>query len=140
MRKYLNTETENIYSKLQSDLKDIIILTSPVISGSGPDGVSLDAADYLYLLALKEVGFSSGYDTKRDSTKILKYYSDNNNNAARIKYDTATGSESSGSWYYLRSACSNYGGNIYVVDHDGSDTFTCTKYSGGVAPAFRILD
>ena len=145
MRAYLNTETDSssnptsIYSKLPSDLKDIIILTSPVMSSSGAsDSKVLNVAeDYLYLLTYKELGFDLVWDSFSDTAKTLKYYSDNNNNAARIKYATATGSGGSGERYWLRWSLS---GSANLIERDGSDYGYDPGSRLGVAPAFRILD
>ncbi|MBP3921066.1 MAG: hypothetical protein J6D28_05830, partial [Bacilli bacterium] len=146
MRTYLNTETDSssnptsIYSKLPSDLKDIIILTSPVISGSGFHSESEDAEDYLYLLATKEIGINvpyNNYDNKNNVTKILKYYSDNNNNAARNKSDRVTGGGSSA--YWLRTASSGDYQSFYYI-WNGENKYNSSSSNYSVAPAFRILD
>ena len=144
MRAYLNSETNNIYSKLPSDLQSVIISTSPVVSGSGSGGVSNDAEDYLYLLSTREVGLSVSYDNKNTATdtNILSYYNSNNNNNARKKYTTTTssGEDSSASVYWLRSAYSSSTNAFYIVNSGGSINYNNSNYPHGVAPAFRILD
>jgi type IV pilus assembly protein PilA len=150
MRRYLNTDTGNIFSKLPSDLQNVIIGTAPIVSGSGSGGVSDNVVasgdftgDKLYLLSGKEVGFDLSYDNKKAATdtNILKYYEDNNSNNSRIKYSTTTsaGVDSTASWYWLRSANSVYTSYFYDVFDGGSDNYGANTV-GGVAPAFRILD
>jgi type IV pilus assembly protein PilA len=151
MRGYLNTDTGNIFSKLPSDLQNVIIGTAPIVSGSGSGGVSDNVVasgdftgDKLYLLSGKEVGFDLDYDNKKAATdtNILKYYNDNNNNNSRKKYSTttSTGVESSVAWYWLRSAYSGTTGSFNAVRSDGNSDYNRANDDGGVAPAFRILD
>jgi type II secretory pathway pseudopilin PulG len=158
MRRYLNTDTGNIYSKLPSDLQNVIIGTAPIVSGSGSGGVSDDVVviedaehpennfygDKLYLLSGREVGFDLSYDNKRAATdtNILKYYEENNSNNSRKKYSTTTsaGVDSSAAWYWLRSAYSSNANSFYRVNDDGTNGNSYARNGGGVAPAFRILD
>ena len=151
MRRYLNTDTGNIFSKLPSDLQNVIIGTAPIVSGSGNGGVSNNVVattnfdgDKLYLLSGREIGFDIPYDNKRAATdtNILKYYEDNNSNSSRKKYSTTTsaGVDSSASWYWLRSAHSSTSGLFFFVDSNGDNGSYYATNDGGVAPAFRILD
>jgi hypothetical protein len=151
MRGYLNTDTGNIFSKLPSDLQNVIIGTAPIVSGSGSSGVSDNVVasgdftgDKLYLLSGKEVGFDLLYDNKKAATdtNILKYYEDNNSDDSRIKYSTTTsaGEDSEADWYWLRSASSYNTYVFYYVRNDGNYSNTNANGDGGVAPAFRILD
>ena len=150
MRKYLNIDTGNIFSKLPSDLQNVIIGTSPIISGSGPNNDSADVVasddftgDKLFLLSSKEIGYSGNIDNKRNQMSILQYYSgDNISNLTRVKYSSTTseGVDSSESEYWLRSADSSSVYSFYAM----VDNSTCNPYVSnstlGVAPAFRILD
>ena len=150
MRSYLNSGNDSIYSKLNavigkdSSNNDIIISTSPVISGAGygnntiGGGISENAEDYLYLLSTREVGFNVGSDKKNAATdtNILSYY--NNNNASRIKYDQLTDGTAKAWW--LRSAYSTEPSHFYYVSDVGNSSFRSAFNSYGVAPAFRILD
>jgi prepilin-type N-terminal cleavage/methylation domain-containing protein len=151
MRGYLNTDTGNIFSKLPSDLQNVIIGTAPIVSGSGSGGVSDNVVisgdftgDKLYLLSTKEVGFDLSYDNKKadTDTKILKYYLDNNSDDSRKKYNTTTsaGVDSTASWYWLRSARSRNADYFYYINGDGANGNANAYDGGGVAPAFRILD
>ena len=150
MRSYLNSGSDSIYSKLNaiigkdSSNNDIIISTTPVVSGNGYGGVSNDAEDHLYLLSTREIGINLSYDNKNRATdtNILSYYNSNNNNAARIKYSTTTpeGVDSSPSIYLLRSAYSDTTNYFYGVHTDGNLNRSDANSSYGVAPAFRILD
>jgi prepilin-type N-terminal cleavage/methylation domain-containing protein len=151
MRGYLNTDTGNIFSKLPSDLRNVIIGTAPIVSGSGSGGVSNDVVattgfdgDKLYLLSGKEVGSNLEYDNKKEDsdTKTLKYYTDNTGSSPRIKYSTTTseGVDSTASWYLLRSAISYNTNYFCYVNNRGGDSPADANVAGGVAPAFRILD
>ena len=154
MRSYLNSGSDSIYSKLNaiigkdSSNNDIIISTNPVVSGSGSDGASNEAEDYLYLLSTREVGLNAPYDNKNavTDTNILSYYNSNNNNAARVKYSTTTseGVDSILSWYWLRSAGSNNTGYFYTINTYGGSSYSSypsnANDSYDVAPAFRIMD
>ena len=147
MRSYLNSGNDSIYSKLNavigkdSSNNDIIISTTPVISGSGEGQTSPDAEDYLYLLSTREVGFNASNDNKNATTdtNILSYYNINNNNESRIKYNQVTNGTAQNWW--LRSAPSSSTSNFYGVGRVGTNYNTFAKnYDSGVAPAFRILD
>jgi uncharacterized repeat protein (TIGR02543 family) len=159
LRKKLNPRTEtntnnnSIFSKLPTDLQNVIIDTAPIISGSGSGGVSNDVVaigdfkgDKLFLQSPKELG--SGVDTDNRKTegyvKTLKYYVDNSTQSYRTKYKSAnsTGVNSSTNVsYWTRTAVSDKSNNFTYIDYTG-----LTKYSSEAThqlyclPAFRILD
>ena len=149
MRSYLNTETGNIFSKLPGDLQSIIIPTAPIISGSGSGGVSNNIVattgfdgDKLYLLSGKEIGSDFSDDNRSADTKTLKYYVDNIDYYSKKKYSTttSTGTDSSASLYWLRSATSRDAYSFFGIDHHGYSIGSEANDTDGVAPAFRILD
>lgn len=143
MATYLNGD---FYNKLPPDLQSAIIPTYPIVSGSGPSGVSdiIGETDTtknkIYLLSGREVGFDLDYDNKKDvttDTRILDYYATNNTNAARVR---GTVSESTSYWWWLRSADSSRNGCFYSVGSIGDSSthgYSATN-TAGVAPAFRI--
>ena len=138
---YLNSD---FYNKLPSDLKDVIIPTYPIVSGSGSGNDSLNIIsddtnkNKIYLLSSKEVGLDSNYDNKRDTTtdtRTLDYYVINNSNKARKKgspYGSAV-------YWWLRSAYSSNDSEFHYINSYGNgDHYYADKNTFGVAPAFRI--
>ncbi len=140
-RTYINT---TIYNKLPSDLKSVIIVTNPIVSGQGyangqsGAGTSPNTSDKLYLLSAREVGFDMQYDYKKDEitdTRTLDYYSANNNDSSRIKSLLTT----QNSDWLLRTANGNHNQTFFTVDPEGSifGLYSVTS-PRGIAPAFRI--
>lgn len=134
---YLNTSSYSIYSKLPSDLQDVIADTYTVSGhGSTPGETNFSSISKLYLLSSQEVfGNNPEYDTANSSTRQLEYYRDNNTSSNRIKY-TSDGVESI---WWLRSPRSIYTDDFYCVESDGTIAPRNAAYSYGVAPAFRIV-
>ena len=134
----------DLYDKLHSDLKSVIIPTYPIVSGSGsggnsPDITSTDTTiNKLYLLSGREVGFDLSYDNKKDvttDTRTLDYYLTIEKNSQRIKYDL--GGEIRRWW--LRTPYSGHDARFYGIYETGTYGFDYgTDNSTGVAPAFRI--
>ena len=137
----------DFYNKLPSSLKEVIVPTYPIVSGSSPvvqnidgSGISEDITkeDYninrLYFLSSREVGYNTSYDNKNNvstDTRTLDYYNLNNN--TKYKSDL---NNSSSPWL-LRTAHSSYFGNF--MGAWGSDITPLSPVSNnGVAPAFRI--
>lgn len=148
MRSWLNSD---VLSLLPSDLKNVIIPTTPIISGSGSGGVSNNVVasgdftgDKLYLISGKEIALNMEYDNKKEDTdtKTLKYYADNTGISYKIKYSATTseGVDSGASWYWLRSANSYNTYTFFYINHLGGSVNDVATANGGVAPAFRILD
>ncbi|MBR2712853.1 MAG: InlB B-repeat-containing protein [Bacilli bacterium] len=139
---------DDFYSKLPTDLKEIIIPTYPIVSGSGPsaDSSNITADDndknLLYLLSTREVGFDIEYDNKKDilsDTRVLDYYEDTAASGAdnkRIKKDLKNKAQ----WWWLRSAKSDDNYSYYNVGATGAISYDTASSSNAyyVAPAFRI--
>ena len=139
MRTFVNND---MYNAIPSEIKNAIIDTT-VVSGHGnEDTENFTSVDKLYLLSTAEVwaqGSSNtiGDDTARDVTRQLDYYknlgtSTSNYSGAIKKYGT------SGDYWWLRTASSNYTGSfLYVSEYGGWSSFDAS-ITRGVAPAFRL--
>ena len=141
---YLNGD---FYNKLPSDLKEVIIPTYPIVSGSGSSKcggvtntseniISTDTTkNKLYLLSGREIGKGLSHDNKKDvttDTRVLDYYDKYKNSSYKIKRDLNNTAKE----WWLRSA----GGNcvcFYWIMTDGRDDYINDR-SRGVAPAFRV--
>ena len=164
MYKYLNgtydsdtkkwNRTDTLYSKLPSDLRNVISDTT-VISGHGSADKNTartdhnwESTDKLYLLTTGEIYSncltSNCYDTASypynesgaTTTRQLDYY---NGVTTSANYERAIKQRNGYSkWWWLRAAHSNYSLVFSGVTDGGSSTYTNASDSGGVAPAFRI--
>ncbi len=133
----------DIYNKLPSDLKNVIINTKVVSSRGGIDSTNFTSTDKLYLLATKEIWGKEGTsnaindDTSDNHTRQLDYYNNigvtTDNYAGAIKKYN----ESDNDWW-TRSAFSKYSYRFYRVDASGVWSSSNVSYNYGVAPAFRI--
>ena len=130
----------DIYNAIPSEIKNAIIDTT-VVSGHGSeDSSNFTSTDKLYLLAPKEIytDFNDSYDTAKDLTRTLDYYTGigvtTSNSSGAIKKNGT-----SAFMWWLRAAYSNSDDSFYSVDATGvcwgkdvaSNTF-------GVSPAFRL--
>lgn len=138
VRTYLNstTDTNSIYNKLPSDLRELLADTT-VVSGHGNasgDSSNFTSTDKLYLLSKRELGFDTNRDTAGSLTKPLEYYS-SNSNSLRIKTFNGTATE-----WWERTPRSGYNNRFITVNNSGGDVnygqFADTEY--GVSPAFKI--
>ena len=139
MRSYLSTD---IYNALPTDLQNAIMDTK-VVSGHGSsDSTNFTSTDKLYLLSTAEVwaqGTSDtiGYDTGRDNTRQLDYYSaqgvTTSNKSGAIKQLNG-----SNTYWWLRAAYSNYDDYFYYVNSNGDWNYFNAYNTYGVSPAFRI--
>ena len=129
----------DIYNALPEDLKSVIIPTY-VVSGHGSTSGEknfVTEQDKLYLLSGKEVYGSDSYDTSSDLTRQLEYYSNlkvttsSYSGAIKKRNGTAT-------YWWLRSASSNYTYFFRSVDSNGNLSNYGPTYAFGVAVAFRI--
>ena len=129
----------DIYNAIPSEIKNAIIDTT-VVSGHGPnDTENFTSTDKLYLLAPKEIytDFNGSYDTAKDLTRTLDYYTNigvttSNYSGAKKKNGT------NGSMWWLRSAYSSFNSNFYFVDPIGDWNYNNATTTRGVAPAFRL--
>ena len=136
MRTFVNND---IYNAIPSEIKNAIIDTT-VVSGHGQtDTKNFTSIDKLYLLAPKEIytNFSSSYDTAKDLTRTLDYYTAlgvTTSNCSKAIKKNGT----SASYWWLRAANSRYVTTFLVVRDYGDWLDDNSFYSRGVAPAFRI--
>mgnify|MGYP004452542979 CR=1 FL=1 len=137
MRTFVNND---IYNAIPSELKNAIIDTT-VVSGHGSTSgeTNFTSTDKLYLLAPKEIytNFSSSYDTAKDLTRTLDYYTS-------IGVTTSNYSEAikkngiSASIWWLRAATSSSTYSFLSVYDNGGWANEPASISRGVAPAFRL--
>ena len=137
MRTFVNND---IYNAIPSEIKNAIIDTT-VVSGHGSTSgeSNFTSTDKLYLLAPKEIytNFSNSYDTAKDLTRTLDYYTSigvttRNHSGAKKKNGT------NADWWWLRAARSNASNNFYYVSSIGSYTNNIADDTNGVSPAFRL--
>ena len=130
----------DIYNSLPQELKSVIITTETVSGHGGFDTNNFTSPDKLYLLAPKEIysDWSNQYDTARDKTRQLDYYSiksvTTNSYASAIKKNSA----GTAALWWLRSADSCTYSYFYYVSPTGVCGGSSADYTGGVSPAFRI--
>ena len=142
MHAFVNND---IYNSIPDEIKNAIIDTVTVSGhGSTSGETNFTSTDKLYLLSSKEIfadfasaDFSSNYDTAKDLTRTLDYYTSigvtlSNHNGAIKKNGT-----NSDKWW-LRSAYSNDKSAFFRVAENGSSEATTANYVNGVSPAFRI--
>ena len=145
MRTYVNTD---IYNALPEVLRNAIINTT-VISGHGStEGeTNFASTDKIYLLSTHEVwedvdgNTRDGIeydDTACNNTRQLDYYS--SQRVTTSSYDATRKKNSSGtaSYWWLRSANSNYTYNFNNVGNGGNLSISIAYSTSGVSPAFRI--
>ena len=136
LRSYLN---QTFYEKLPQDIKDLIILVDPVVSGSGNGQVSPNVSDKIYLLSAREVGLDLSNDNKRNvdtDTRTLDYYVEHSDNSSRIK----TNPSGNPYWWWLRTAQSNSYG-FFRIQSNGTGFATQPAWKDNITaaiPAFRI--
>ena len=136
MYTYVNTD---IYNALPSNLKSAIIDTTVVSSYGSEDTANFTSTDKLYLLAPKEIytDWSNSYDTAKDLTRTLDYYTaqgvtTSNYNGAIKKKGT------SASHWWLRSDNFDDSYSFHCVDTKGDWFNSTARSTRGVSPAFRI--
>ena len=143
LRAFLNTDENNIYSKMPADIKDVMIKTEPIFSSqaSGTGSISPSAEDYLYIEAPKELNRTTGWgcdyrcDRMASSMRAMDYYAADGD---RKKFTTAGEITE----YWSRSMYGDGGnGSAWTINTSGSaGSYRNIELSYGVAPAFRILD
>ena len=136
MRTFVNND---IYNAIPSEIKNAIIDTI-VVSGHGKsDTENFTSTDKLYLLAPKEIytNFSSSYDTARDLTRTLDYYT--SIGVTTSSYSGAIKKNgTSASYWWLRVAYSINITNFYRMTSSGNYGNYSAAHANGVAPAFRL--
>ena len=137
MRTFVNND---IYNALPSEIKNAIIDTT-VVSGHGSTSgeTNFTSTDKLYLLAPKEIytDWSEDYDTAKDLTRTLDYYTAQG--VTGYTYDEAIKKNGiSTSEWWLRTAYSYYDDLFYKVASYGYYGCNSALDTYGVAPAFRL--
>ena len=130
----------DIYNAIPSEIKNAIIDTT-VVSGHGSTSgeTNFTSTDKLYLLAPKEIytDWSEDYDTAKDLTRTLDYYTAQG--VTRYTYDEAIKKNGiSTSEWWLRTAYSYYDDLFYKVASYGYYGCNSALDTYGVAPAFRL--
>ena len=130
----------DIYNAIPEEIKNAIIDTT-VVSGHGSTSgeTNFTSTDKLYLLAPKEIytNFSSSYDTAKDLTRTLDYYTaqgvTTSSYSEAIKNNGTTAIE-----WWLRAAISFRNDRFYTVITSGNLSHNGARFARGVSPAFRI--
>ncbi|UKI57001.1 MAG: CalY family protein [Clostridium sp.] len=129
----------DIYSAIPSEIKNAIIDTT-VVSGHGSeDTENFTSTDKLYLLAPKEIytNFSASYDTAKELTRTLDYYTAQGVTTSNYSGAIKKNGTSASSWW-LRSAISGIRNAFFRVNSYGTYTNSDAYNTNGVAPAFRL--
>ena len=137
MKTFLN---EDIYNYLPEDLRNGIIDTTTVSGhGSTSGEENFTSTDKLYLLAPGEIytNWTSTYDTAKDLTRTLDYYTN-----AKVTTSSATAAKklsgTTATAWWTRSANSNYNGRFFYTATTGRSSSSTASGARGVSPAFRI--
>ena len=140
MRNYLNS---TVYNALPQELKSRIVDTEVVSSHGSNDSSNFTTIDKLYLFSTKEIWGKEGttnvinYDTAEAETRQLDYYHDIGVTTSSYSGAIKQYNESNYPWW-LRSACSNFNYDFYIVLRNGIWNDSISYNSMGVSPAFRI--
>ncbi len=130
----------DIYNAIPSEIKNAIIDTT-VVSGHGSTSgeTNFTSTDKLYLLAPKEIysDFSDSYDSAKDLTRTLDYYTNIGVTTSSYSGAIKKNGTSAGDWL-SRSAISSTSGTFYGVDTNGNYNHYSARSTDGVAPAFRL--
>ena len=129
----------DIYNALPSDLKSVIIDTTVVSGYGGEDTENFTSTDKLYLLAPKEIytNWSNSYDTAKDLTRTLDYYTSIGVTTSNYSGAIKKNGTSPARWW-LRAVRSGYTNNFVNVGSDGDWNYSDAGNAYGVAPAFRL--
>ena len=136
MRTFVNND---IYNAIPSEIKNAIIDTTVVSSHGSEDTENFTSTDKLYLLAPKEIysDFSDSYDSAKDLTRTLDYYTNIGVTTSSYSGAIKKNGTSAGDWL-SRSAISSTSGTFYGVDTNGNYNHYSARSTDGVAPAFRL--
>ena len=129
----------DIYNAIPSEIKNAIIDTT-VVSGYGDeDTENFTSTDKLYLLAPKEIytNWSNSYDTAKDLTRTLDYYTSIGVTTSNYSGAIKKNGTSPARWW-LRAVRSGYTNNFVNVGSDGDWNYSDAGNAYGVAPAFRL--
>ena len=136
MRTFVNND---IYNAIPSEIKNAIIDTTVVSSHGSEDTENFTSTDKLYLLAPKEIysDFSDSYDSAKDLTRTLDYYTNIGVTTSSYSGAIKKNGTNAGDWC-SRSAISSTSGTFYGVDTNGNYNHYSARSTDGVAPAFRL--
>ena len=144
MYSFLNDETnaDSFINLLPTSLRKVIGETYSVSGHGSKDENNFVSNDKIYFLSTKEIWKNGSANTiSTDSawndTRQLDYYKNigvtTDNYAAAIK-----SFEGTNTWWWLRTASSNYHSAFFTVNPTGGHIGNNASYSLGVSPAFRI--
>ena len=136
MRTFVNND---IYNAIPSEIKNAIIDTT-VVSGHGSkDTANFTSTDKLYLLAPKEIytDWSKSYDTAKDLTRTLDYYTSIGVTTSSYSGAIKKNGTNASIWW-LRSAKSSNNNYFYIVDSGGDWSNISANITYGVSVAFRM--
>ena len=144
MYSFLNDETnaDSFINLLPTSLRKVIGETYSVSGHGSKDENNFVSNDKIYFLSTKEIWKNGSANTiSTDSawndTRQLDYYKNigvtTDNYAAAIK-----SFEGTNTWWWLRTAASNYHSAFFTVNPTGGHIGNNASYSLGVSPAFRI--
>ncbi|MCI7559284.1 MAG: type II secretion system GspH family protein [Clostridium sp.] len=129
----------DIYNAIPSEIKNAIIDTT-VVSGHGSkDTANFTSTDKLYLLAPKEIytDWSKSYDTAKDLTRTLDYYTSIGVTTSSYSGAIKKNGTNASIWW-LRSAKSITNNYFYIVDSGGDWSNISANITYGVSVAFRM--
>ena len=136
MRTFVNND---IYNAIPSEIKNAIIDTT-VVSGHGSeDTENFTSTDKLYLLSPKEIytDFSHTYDTAKDLTRTLDYYTAQG--VTTSNYIGAIKKNGTNVYYWWLRAADSYNNIDFLCVHPSGYYINFNaNIADGVAPAFRI--
>ena len=129
----------DIYNAIPSEIKNAIIDTTVVSGYGGEDTENFTSTDKLYLLAPKEIytNWSNSYDTAKDLTRTLDYYTSIGVTTSNYSGAIKKNGTSPARWW-LRAVRSGYTNNFVNVGSDGDWNYSDAGNAYGVAPAFRL--
>ena len=122
-------------SDLRAVMKPMNIYTDNTGGGSNTASYVTKSVDYLPLLAEYEIFGTRSYANSAEQNYQAQYQYYKNGNS-KVKYRHS--STSSSAWWWERSP--NYDGSGYFcfVATNGGANLSRARYSGGLAPAFRV--
>ena len=129
----------DIYNSLPTELQNVIINTKTISGHGSGETTNFTSTNKLYLLTPKEVytNFSNSYDTSKDLTRALDYYTakgvTNGNCSEVIKKNGSTAT----AWWF-RTAYSYSNNGFYYANASGDWYSGSATNAYGVSPAFRI--
>ena len=129
----------DIYNSLPTELQNVIINTKTISGHGSGETTNFTSTNKLYLLTPKEVytNFSNSYDTSKDLTRALDYYTakgvTNGNCSEVIKKNGSTAT----AWWF-RTAYSYSNNGFYYANANGDWYSGSATNAYGVSPAFRI--